>query len=120
MDSKVDYMVSKVNYTVDYGFAKVDYTVDSRDFKKKIATVETSRQSIFCGFCCGFFIGFQWENERIRYKTASKPSKISVKVNSRLRGRSEILQHLSFLEKVDYTVDYGFKSRLYCRLWFLK
>jgi hypothetical protein len=28
---------------------------------------------------------------------------------SRLRGRSEILQQLTFLEKVDHTVDY-FKS----------
>jgi hypothetical protein len=33
-----------------------------------------------------------------------------VKVNSRLRGRFEILQQLTFLEKVDHTVDYGFKS----------
>jgi hypothetical protein len=43
------------------------------------------------------------------YKMASKSSKISVKVNSRLRGRSEILQQLNILEKVDHTVDYGFK-----------
>ena len=40
---------------------------------------------------------------------ASKSSKISVKVNSRLRGRSEILQQLTILEKVDHTVNYGFK-----------
>jgi hypothetical protein len=29
---------------------------------------------------------------------------------SAMRGRSQILQQLSFLEKVDHTVDYGFKS----------
>jgi hypothetical protein len=48
--------------------SKVDRTVDCRDFKQKMATVATSRLSIFRGFCCGFFIGFQWENGRIRTK----------------------------------------------------
>jgi hypothetical protein len=35
------------------------------------------------------------------YKMASKSSKFSVEVNSRLRGRSEILQKFTFFEKVD-------------------
>jgi hypothetical protein len=48
--------------------SKVDRTVHCRDFKKKITTVATSRLSIFRGFCCGFFIGFQWESGRIRTK----------------------------------------------------
>ena len=91
--------------------SKVDRTVDCRDFKKEIATVATSRLSIFRGFCCGFFIGFQWEMEEF-VQNGLKIFKISVKVNSRLRGRSEILQQLTFLEKVDHTVDYGFKSKL--------
>jgi hypothetical protein len=61
-------MVTKVDHTVDYSFKSYWPTVDSRDFKKKIATVATSRQSIFRGFCCEFYIGFQWENGRIRTK----------------------------------------------------
>jgi hypothetical protein len=49
-------------------------------FHKKNATVATSRQSIFRKFCCGFFIGFQWENGRIRTKwPQNKSSKISVR-----------------------------------------
>ena len=52
--------------------SKVDRTVDCRDFKKKNATVATSRLSIFRGFCYGFFIGFQWESGRIRTKYGVK------------------------------------------------
>jgi hypothetical protein len=48
-------------------FQKLTNCRQSR-FQKKIATVATSRQTIFRGFCCGFFIGFQWENGRIRTK----------------------------------------------------
>jgi hypothetical protein len=47
---------------------------------------------------------------------ASKSQLKTVRVNSRLRGRSEILQQLTFLEKVGQTVDYGFKSWPDCRL----
>jgi hypothetical protein len=46
--------------------SKVDRLSTVEVSKKKIATVATSRQSIFRRFCCGFFIGFQWENGRIR------------------------------------------------------
>jgi hypothetical protein len=59
--------------------SKVDRTVDRRDFKKKIATVATSRLSIFRGFCCGLFHRIsvaEWKNS---YKMASKSSKTSVK-----------------------------------------
>jgi hypothetical protein len=48
----------------------------------------------------------QWQNSD---KMSSKSSKCSVKVNSRLRGRFEILQQLTFLEKVDHTVDFSKK-----------
>ena len=62
--------------------SKVDRTVDTRDYKKKIATVATNRLSIFPWFCCGFFIGFQWENGRIRTKWPQNlqkfPSKLTV------------------------------------------
>ena len=59
--------------------SKVDRTVDCRDFKKEIATVATSRLSIFRGFCCGFFIGFPWENGRIRTKWPQNLQKFSSK-----------------------------------------
>ena len=55
--------------------SKVDRTVDRRDFNKKKATVATSRLSIFRGFCCGFFTGFQWESGRIRTKWAQNLQK---------------------------------------------
>jgi hypothetical protein len=61
---------------------------DSCIIFQKIATVATSWLSTFRGFCCGFFhrisVG-KWKNS---YKMASKSSKNSVEVNSRLRGRS--------------------------------
>ena len=44
------------------------------------------------------FSGGKWKNS---YKMASKSSKMSVEVNSRLHGRSEILQQFTFFEKVD-------------------
>jgi hypothetical protein len=88
---------------------KVDQlaTVDCRDFKKKIATVATVATKVDCrlfldfavdfaGILLGFCWGFQWESG---CKMASKSLK-----------SSEILQQLTFLEKVDHTVDYGFKS----------
>ena len=93
---------------------------DSCIIFQKIATFATSWLSTFRGFCCGFFIGFQWENGRIRTKWPQNLQKFPSKVNSQQRGRSEILQQLTFLEKVDHTVDYGFKSWPYCRLWFQK
>jgi hypothetical protein len=57
-----------------------------------------------------FSSDFSGKVEEFVQNMASKSSKITVKVNSRLRGRSEILQQLIFLEKVDHTVDYAFKS----------
>jgi hypothetical protein len=107
--------------------SKVDWTVDSRDFKKTIATVATSRQSIFRGFCYGIFIGFQWENGRILSKWPQNlqkfPSKSTVDLyvadprscNSWLFSRKYTILS-TMVSKVDHTVDYGFKSRLYCRL----
>jgi hypothetical protein len=89
--------------------SKVDRTVDSCIIFKKIATVATSRQSIFRGSCLIDFSGKVASKSPSSYKMASKSQKKSVEVNSRLRGRSEILQQLTFLEKVDHTVDYGFK-----------
>jgi hypothetical protein len=132
-------MVSKVDHTVDYGFKSWPYcrlcvqkltiltTVEIS--KTKIATVATSRLSIFRGFYCGFFIGFQWESGRIRTKWPQNLQKFPSK--STVDYVSEILQQLTFLEKVDHTVDYmvskvdhtvdyGFKSWPYCRLWFQK
>ena len=49
--------------------SKVDQ-LSTVEVSKKIAIVATLNlgQSIFRGFCCGFFIGFQWENGRIRTK----------------------------------------------------
>jgi len=48
----------------------------------------------------------KWKNS---YKMASKSSKISVEVK-RLRGRSEILQQLTFFEKVDQLSTFQKKS----------
>jgi hypothetical protein len=62
-------MVSKVDHTVDYAFKMLTILSTVEISKKKIATVATSRLSIFRGFCCcGFFIGFQSESGRIRTK----------------------------------------------------
>jgi hypothetical protein len=62
----------------------------------------------------------KWKNS---YKMASTSSKISVEVNSRLGGRSEIIQQFTFFEKVDQlstsqkknpaTVDLS--SKVHCR-----
>jgi hypothetical protein len=99
--------------------SKVDHTVDCRDFKKKSQLLQLVDCRFFVDFAVDFYrisVG-RWKNS---YKMASKSSTISVKVNSRLRGRSEILRQSTFLEKVDHTVDYGFKSWPYCRLCFQK
>jgi hypothetical protein len=55
----------------------------------------------------------KWKNS---YKMASKSSQFSVKVNSRLRGRSETLQQFTFFEKVDQLVDLKKKKSNDCRL----
>jgi hypothetical protein len=143
-------MVSKVDHTVDYAFkswrycrlwfqkltilsimlSKVDHTVDCRDFKKEIATVATSWLSIFRGFCCGLFIGFQWKSGRIRTKWPQNlqnfPPKSTVdyvaeprSCNSWLFSRKLTILS-TMVSKVDHTVDYAFKSWPYCRLWFQK
>jgi hypothetical protein len=84
-----------------------------------LSTVEISKgksqllQLVDCRFFVDFAVDFSSDfSGKVEefVQMASKSSKISVKVNSRLRGRSEILQQLTFLDKVDHTVDYGFKS----------
>jgi hypothetical protein len=122
-------MVSKVDHTVDYAFKSWPYCRLSI-FQKKIATVATSRLSIFCGFCCGFFIRFQWECGRIRTKwpqnLQKSPTKSTVdyvadprSCNSWLFSRKLTILS-TMVSKVDHTVDYGFKSWPYCRLRFQK
>ena len=143
-------MVSKIDHTVDYGFkswsycqlwfqkltilstmlSKVDHTVDCRDFKKIIATIATGRLSIFRGFCCGLFIGFQWGNGRIRTKWPQNlqkfPSKSTVdyvadprSCNSWLFSRKLTILS-TMVSRVDHTVDCAFKSWPDCRLRFPK
>ena len=90
--------------------SKVDRTIDTRDFKKKIATVATSRQSIFRGFCCGFFIGFQWENGRIRTKWPQNLQKF----------RQSQQSIYTWPIRDPATVDFSRENILYCRLWFQK
>jgi hypothetical protein len=51
---------------------------DSCIIFQKIATVAIFAYRLFVDFAVDFFIGFQWENGRIRNKMASKSSKISV------------------------------------------
>jgi hypothetical protein len=101
--------------------SKVDRTIDTRDFKKKIATVATSRQSIFRGFCCGFFIGFQWENGRIRTKwpqnlqkfrqsqqSSTWPIRDPATVDFSREIKLTILS--TMVSKVDHTVDFSKKN----------
>jgi hypothetical protein len=133
-------MVSKVDQTVDYGFKSWPYcrlwfqklaellTVEIS--KKKSQLLQLGRLSIFRGFCCGFSIGFQWENGRIRTKWPQNlqkfPSKSTLdyvadprSCNSWLFSRKVTILS-TMVSKVDHTVDYGFKSWPYCRLWFQK
>jgi hypothetical protein len=99
-------MVSKVDQ-LSTMVSKVDRLPTDVLFSKKsqlLQLVATSR--FFVDFASSISVE-KWQNSD---KMASKSSKFSVTVNSRLRGRFEILQQLTFLEKVDHTVDYGFKS----------
>jgi hypothetical protein len=66
-------MLSKVDQSTMV--SKVDHTVDCRDFRKKKSQLLQpfrGRLPIFHGFCCGFFIGFQWEGGRIRIRIRKK------------------------------------------------
>jgi hypothetical protein len=51
-------------------------------------------------FAVDFSSDFSAKSEEF-VQSGLKSSKISVEVNSRLRGRSEILQQFTFFEKVD-------------------
>ena len=98
--------------TVDF-FRESWPTVDSRGFKKRIATV-ANRQSIFRGFCCGFFIGFQWENGRIRTKWPQNlqkfPSKSTVDYVADPRSCNSLL----FSRKLTSKVDFNVWELMYC------
>ena len=117
-------MVSKVDHTVDYAFKSWPYCRLWFQKLTGLSTVEISKkkshllQLVDCRFfvdiAVDFSSDFSGKVEEFVQNMASKSSKITVKVNSRLRGRSEILQQLIFLEKVDHTVDYAFKSWPYC------
>ena len=108
-------MVSKVDQTVD-SWKKRPTTFNCRGFKKKSRLLQLVDCRFFVDFASSISVR-KWQNS---YKKASTSSTISVKVNSRLRGGSEIGQQLTFSEKLDGTVDYGFKSWPNCWLWFQK
>ena len=66
-------------------------------FLKKSQLLQLVNCRLFVDFAVDFSVG-KWKNS---YKMASKSSKNSVKVNSRLRGRSSQLQQLTFFLKLD-------------------
>jgi hypothetical protein len=87
--------------------SKVDHTVDCRDFKLKSQLL----QLVDCRFFVDFAVDFPSDFSGKVEEFVQNGLKIFKNFrHSRLRGRSEILQKLTFLEKVDRTVDYGFKS----------
>jgi hypothetical protein len=86
--------------------SKVDRLSTVVLFSKKSQLLQLVDCRFFVDFASSISVG-KWQNSD---KMASKSSKKIVKVNCRLRGRFEILQQLTFLEKVDHTVDFSKKN----------
>jgi hypothetical protein len=85
--------------------SKVDRNVDFRDFKKKIATVATSRLSIFRGFCCGFCFCLYFT----RPVLFSSPVFVTLR-----RGTQDSIQAYSFKSKhCKWTCIQSYCSRKY-------
>jgi hypothetical protein len=85
--------------------SKVDRLSTVVLFSKKSQLLQLVDCRFFVDFASSILVG-KWQNSD---KMASKSSKFSVKVNSRLRGRFEILQQLTILEKIDHIVDFSNK-----------
>ena len=90
--------------------SKVDRTVDSCIIFKKIATVATSRQSIFRGSCLIDFSGKVASKSPNSYKMASKS----------LKKFRQSQQSTTWQIRDPATVDFSRESWPYCRLWFQK
>jgi hypothetical protein len=87
--------------------SKVDRTVDCRDFKKKLQLLQLVECQFFVDFAVDFSSDFSGKVEEF----VQNGLKIFKKFRQSQQSTTwPILQQLTFLEKVDHTVDYCFKS----------
>jgi hypothetical protein len=138
-------MVSKVDHTVDCGFKSWPYCrlTTTYGFKSwpdcRLSRFHLKKSQLVQLVDCRFFVDFavdissdfsRNESGRIRTKWPQNLQKIPSKstvdyvadprsCNSWLFSRKLTILS-TMLSKVDHTVDYGFKSWPYCRLWFQK
>jgi hypothetical protein len=89
--------------------SKVDQLSTVEVSKKKSQLLQLVDSRFFVDFAVDFSSDFSGKMKEF-VQNELKSSKISVEVNSRLRGRSEILQQFTFYEKVDQLSTYLKKS----------